>query len=266
MNEWFGQKIYLKVILFFLLALSGAAGNSIGSPAAKAVTLYCSRGYDTGSYIPNEKYQNFIKGIFKGHAVVFDDQQNKARIMEMLTKSAIFYTNTHSGYPSKPEDGVTEHILQVGPAGGSDYKITALDLAQLRRRIGEDNLPKLIIISGCSIMSGPEQGGRVLSIPEGFGITSRTTGRALIGFASTLPGFRGDGYFRVFFARWVNQQPDGSYLTLEQARTQAIQYIKDWTSRNGNNDSLYMNMLNAQVGENMVILGDASLRFSDVIQ
>ena len=260
------RRVYLLVILLLFFLIGGAAGKSIFSPVAKAITLYCSRGYDTGSYIPNEKYQNFIKSIFKGHKVVFDDQPNKARILEMLTKSAIFYTNTHSGYPSKPEDGVTEHIIQVGPAGGSDYKITALDLAQLRRRVGEENLPRLIIISGCNIMSGPKEGGRVLSIPEGFGITSKSTGRALLGFTSTLPGFRGDGYFRVFFARWVNQQPNGSYLTLEQARIEATRYIKDWTSRNGNNDSLYMNRINAQAGEKMVILGDPNLRFSDIIQ
>jgi len=72
------------------------------------------------------------------------------------------------------------------------------------------------------------------------------------------------GYFRVFFARWVNPQPDGSYLTLEQANQAAIQYIRDWTSKHGNNDAVYMNALNAEVGEKLVILGDASLRFSDL--
>lgn len=253
--------VAMLIIPVSVVVLYGSVGRGASS---KPVILYCCRGYDTGSYIPNEKYQNFIKAIFKNKTVIFDNQPSKARIFDMLKQCSIFYANIHSGYPSHPEDGVQEHIMQVGESSGADYKITALDLAQLRRQVGVDNLPDLIVISGCSIMAGPKEGGRVLTIPEGFGVTSKSEKRAVLGLASLIPGYRGDGYFRVFFARWANPQPDGSYLTLQQANQSAIQYIRDWTSRHGNNDAVYMNALNAEVGEKLVILGDSSLRFSDL--
>ncbi|MBN1272504.1 MAG: hypothetical protein JXB26_09555 [Candidatus Aminicenantes bacterium] len=254
--------VYQSVFFLIFVMTAATIAFSLAAPAKK-LTIYCWRGYDTGSYIPSPDYQGFFKRAFEGHDVIFDDQPGKARILSMIQKADIVYTNSHSGYPSS--SNLTEHILQVGPEGSSGYKLTALELAQLRRNIGLENLPRLVVISGCNMISLPEEGGRVLRIPEGFGFTPQSKGRAFLGFDGTVPGFRGDGFFRVFFATWAQKRKDGSYPTLSEAVDESVRFIKDWTAKYGNNDRLYMSTPNAGVGEKVIIVGDSSLRFPDLL-
>jgi hypothetical protein len=256
-----------------LLLLAGAcvlstlvpAESSAAAGEAKAV-VYFWRGRGTGSFLPNKDYQRFVSAIFPGHEVVFDNQpERKARVLEMLARADIAYVNAHAGYLPAAGDNPPEHFLWAGAKDTADYALTALNLAEARRKPGA-RLPALVVLGACETLAPPPAKAKVLQLPAGFGLTADTRGRALIGFREPIEGYKCDGFFRVFFAKWAAKRADGTYPTLEEARAAARDFLDSYTKKFGNNDKLYMNRTHLKAGEDMVILGDASLRFSDVLR
>jgi hypothetical protein len=232
---------------------------------AKA-TVYFWRGRGTGSFLPNKDYQRFVASIFQGHEVVFDDQPaRKARVLEVLARADIAYVNAHAGYLPSDNANPPEHFLWAGAKGTADYALTALDLAALRRKAGA-RLPGLVVLAACETLSPPPGGAKLLQLPGGFGLSADSKGRALIGFREVIEGYKCDGFFRVFFAKWAAKRADGTYPTLEEARSAARDFLDSYTRKFGNNDKLYMNRGHLKAGAEMVIFGDATLRFSDVLQ
>jgi hypothetical protein len=253
----------LAVIIAFAAVDPGETAAAGGD--AKLV-VYFWRGKGTGSFLPDAKYQGFIKSIFRGHEVVFDNQPpRKATVLDNLARADIAYINAHAGYLASEGANPPEHFLwAAGSKGDADYALTALDLAA-RRKAGA-RLPTLVILGACETLSSPPKGAKLLQLAGGFGLTSATTDRALIGFAEKIEGYKCDGFFRVFLAKWTTKQPDGTYPTLQQAQTAATDFMDNYTLKFGNNDKLYMNRTYVHVGRDLRIFCGSELRFSDVLK
>lgn len=221
--------------------------------------MYCWLGYEAAGPIADKNFQKFFLSAVKIENTTIDIKPSKKKILEQIQDADIIYTNTHSGYPkSEPY----RMILQTGELGADDGELEALDISLLMNKVKK--LPTIIVVNGCNTLA-EHPNGRVLKIHEAFKIKSDTKGRAYIGFDQSVPGLRGDEYFRVFFAHWTNNT-SGKYPTLEEARTKAMETFRNLPSGDNVKRPPYTMKTDAEIGEAMKIVGDAGLTFDKLIK
>jgi ferric-dicitrate binding protein FerR (iron transport regulator) len=239
---------------------SEAPESLLASQPSPSVDVLLWRGFATGSYIPNPDYQSDLRSAFAGRTIQFESCPSRERVLGLLAGPGVVYANVHSGWLKNRAPA--RHAVQVGerPSGnGGDetsFVVTANDLLAVRNSVGETRMPKLFVLAGCSSLD-PAPSGE-LAIPAALGYAPSARGRAFIGFTGTVPGFRCDSYFRAFLAAWAEREPDGTYPTLERARERATRSIKERTAPFASDPR------DAAIGDRLSILGDGSLRYSDV--
>lgn len=238
------------------LILSIGIHHTIAQPSN--AKMYCWLGYNAAGPIADKNFQKFFLRAVKLENTTIDITPSKKKILDAIKDADIIYTNTHSGYPKKEPYRM---ILQTGELGSDNGELEALDISLLMNK--HSKLPTLIVINGCNTLA-EHPNGRVLKIHEAFKIKADTKGRAYIGFDKSVPGLRGDEFFRVFFAHWTNNT-SGKYPTLEEARTRAIQTFNNLPSGDNVKQQPYTMKTDAEIGEAMQIVGDKELSFDKII-
>jgi hypothetical protein len=246
-------------VLIALVALS-LGGLLVSGPAHaedKRLAVYCWQGHGTGSNLKNPKFEPKWRAVLEDakNDITIEIFPSAERILEQAAKSDILYTSTHSGVPK----GATEQGVQIGEKGDARYVLLASEIAAANVR-----RPRLVIVNGCSTLPLLPEEGAVRNLATAFGINAATKGRAYIGFQDVHGGAKGDDYFRVFFYFWSGV--GGKDLTLAQAADKARDYINEQVDKLGGDraQEFLLSKAAATVRKDMVILGDATLRYRDL--
>jgi len=231
-------------------------------PAAEAEPrTFVWRGHDTASFLPNDDFQTFLRRAMKAPSMAVADQPDKQAVLDGLVGADIVYTNTHGGFLK--DTGV--HVMQTGPrSDGFGWVVRGRDILELRKAHGDAALPRLIVVAGCDLISPLPAGAQDVRIPDAFGFLQPQAGRAFVGFDRKITGAHVDRFFRWFFATWTKQKDDGSYPTLAEAVDLTKAFILAWTETRKDSAKLYMTRNDAKYADDIIILGDESLRFPDL--
>lgn len=242
-----------------LMATLGASGAA-ERPSGKKV--FMASGHDAVSELKAEAFRNVFKSIFSDQALTISTETSGSEFLNGFVSSDIVYVNVHSN-PG------------VMVAGNGD-RLTVPDFANAYQAQG--NGPALAIVTGCKTIDVT----RAESFPDAIGIGGGSTKRAFIGFKTVVFGAVSDRYFRVFLAHWMKPKDDGSYRTLVEARDDArafIIHILDLTKPNNDfspselvfggptakpGPLMKFSMLEANIANQFEIVGDASLRLTDL--
>lgn len=142
----------------------------------------------------------------------FFEALNKDRTLRAISRADIFFFSGHAGVP-KSMPG--KQVLQVENApDGSPVFLTAQEIRAGVRGEG----PRLVILNGCKTTYEGETIAPQDRLPTGFGIGPGTRGRALLGWATLIPGFLADDQIGRFLGVWAKRNEDGLFPTLEEAR------------------------------------------------
>ena len=257
------RRTVLTSLAILLIGLAALAGR----PAVAEVRVYMWRGQGTGSVMPNARFQTFMKRALRGNPVTFADIPPKNAIPDAMTNSAIFFGNAHGGYLKETR----LHVWQTGrKSGGTEWRISADDLKALRNRVGDRRMPRLIFMAGCDMFAPLPAGANTIRIPEALGYTAGVRGRAFLGFDSSITGVRLERFFRIYMALWTGKRRDGSYRTLREAAGDTKAHILRTIERIGNNQKmrrrLYINRQDAPYADQLIIAGDETLRYPDLLR
>lgn len=161
-------------------------------------TVYFMRGKDAASLLADERYQNILRGLFKGDRMAFDFTCSRDQFVSRFFKADIAYLSLHAG----------ETKLKVG---NGDI-VEATQLQEARRAAGR--APRLTIVVGCKTT---KDSGFAVNVPEAVGIGDGSSQNCYIGFNKLVVGHNADRFFRFFMPHWVNPAPDGKYRSVTDA-------------------------------------------------
>lgn len=211
-------------------------------PAPGTVNIAGVRGYDVPAAAPILGQAPLVGQSGKDNlSQVFDNKQNvavsdvdsKDKLLNAMTGSDIFYANMHATDPQSGKD----HRLLVGKG----QMVSAQELAEHRQKVGDSNMPKLIILNGCNTATNPAPGKTTMTLNQGLGIDSTTKGRAMLGYSTKVIGIQKEKEIQKVLSVWSKPGPQGNFPTLRQAVIKAL---------GPNHD--------------VVIFGDHNLRYSDL--
>jgi hypothetical protein len=213
----------------------------------RKLNVYMVKGQGAVSILDDRDYQNvFRNAIFAGHNLTIDLTGGSASFLSTFMNSNLVYLSLHAN-PNVWVIGSGERIGHVELI--RSYKAT---------RKG----PGLVIVTGCSTLASDTK----VNFPGAIGIQPGARKRAYIGFRTFTPGLFADRYFRVFMAQWLKPRPNGSYLTLEEARVEAKSFIQRMLQNQGPQTGKIARFapLDASVAGWFTIVGDSSLRATDL--
>jgi hypothetical protein len=229
------------------------ATPAIAAPGSR--TVYFVRGYEAASLLTDERYQNILRGLFKGDSMTFDFTCTREQFLSRFFKADIAYLSLHAN----------ETKLKVG----SGEIVEADQLQGAFAAAGR--APRLTIVVGCrttkdSVLS--------VNIPEAVGIGSGRHQNAYIGFNRPIIGHNADRFFRFFMPHWVNPAADGSYRNLTEARDATVDFLtrrfamqreaKSEGSTVDQGDLTKTQQQDINAGMGFDILGNADLRANQV--
>jgi hypothetical protein len=234
----------------FALGLAVVSVATFAGAALPHLTIYMVHGKTSASILKDPDYQRvFRDSIFGGHDVTIDLSSGKARFLESLFDSQLVYLSLHANQ--------TKYLV------GSGDEVDADDIAIAYKQHGYKG-PTLVVVTGCSTTKDLENTPK--NLPKAFGIVPATRKRAYIGFPTFKTGLIGDRYFRVFFAQWMRARADGTHPTLEEARVAARDYIEKVRALQTEATAKIARFeaFDAATAEQITIVGDSSLRVSDI--
>jgi hypothetical protein len=161
-------------------------------------TVYFMRGKDAASLLADERYQNVLRGLFKGDRMAFDFTCTRDQFLSRFFKADIAYLSLHA----------SETKLKVG--NGDLVEATQLQAA--RRAAGR--APRLTIVVGCKTTKDSDF---TVNIPEAVGIGDGSSQNCYVGFNKLVVGHNADRFFRFFMPHWVNPAPGGQYRSVTEA-------------------------------------------------
>ena len=277
-----------RLLALFGLLLLGFVGSGAAHPATAAVDaaklrVYAFNGFDALTLLPNPEYQaDFEKGSVKGAAVTWMTKPKgteskwpgpaKAAVLTNLAAADIVFASLHSADNIETSGGTYASALALNekPKDPSDsgWKLGLADFAALRQQRGESGLPRLFIVVGCSTALKPEAAAKhgidpKATIPGALGYSDGLPGRAYIGFDIPTTGVKGDSLVLWFLKMWTNDRPSGGYQTLGEVLKELGPILKNFTSSGAKRPNLDPGAANFL--DNMVIVGDQELRFSDLM-
>lgn len=237
MNSILGQLLLIVCVTVQPLYLWGADPNS-----EEKFKIGLIRGFDVASTLPESDYQESVKSLFRGEDVQFylkEGGYTKNELLSLMKSLNVFYINTHSG----DSETLETQVIKVKPTPGSGMEEDYLVPDEIRKAVGTDGGPKLVIINGCSTtayhLANAQRIDRRLA--TGFGIGPNAKGRAYLGWQSMVVAKEADKYFaNQLLKAWTTPGSNHEYPTLSQAKETAGRYS-------------VVNQLN--------IVGDASLRY-----
>lgn len=169
-------------------------------------TVYFMRGKDAASLLADERYQNILRGLFKGDRMAFDFTCSREQFVSRFFKADIAYLSLHA----------SETKLKVG---NGDI-VEATQLQEARRAAGR--APRLTIVVGCKTT---KDSGFAVNIPEAVGIGDGSSQNCYIGFNKLVVGHNADRFFRFFMPHWVNPAPDGKYRSVTDAASATHDFL-----------------------------------------
>ena len=186
--------------------LGGTALLASGTRALAANRkVYFLRGKGTASILPDEPYQNLVRGFFKGDAVTFDFTSGAQGFVSQYFAADVAYLSVHAN--------------QKTLVMANDEKVDAATLRANYQKAGR--APKLTMVVGCKTTGEVETG---FNIPEAVGIGDGSGQRAYIGFKYVVLGYQADRFFRFFLPHWVNPGP-GGYRSLTDAANATREFL-----------------------------------------
>jgi hypothetical protein len=195
----------------------------------------------------------------------------KDKVLAHIAAADIVFASIHSTDDVRTGGGTYANALALNAKPGDPadvaWKLTLADAAALRQRIGDSRLPRLFIVVGCSTALKPDAMtthgvDAKATIPGALGYADGIRGRAYVGFDVPTTGFKGDSLVLWFLKMWTNDRPAGGYQTLAEVRDELGPMLKSFTSTGGKRPNLDPGAANFL--DNMVIVGDSNLRFSDL--
>lgn len=251
------QRVLGSALVLVVLVFGGLIPSGHARAEDKRLSIYCWQGHGTGSNLKNPKFEPKWRAVLEDakNDITIEIFPSAERILEQAKKADILYTSTHSGVPK----GATEQGVQIGEKGDPRYVLLASEIALANAR-----RPRLVIVNGCSTLPLLPETGAVRNLATAFGINAATKGRAYIGFQDVHGGAKGDDFFRVFFYFWSGV--GGKDLTLIEAADKARDYINEQVDKLGGDraQEFLLSKAAATVRKDMVILGDATLRYRDL--
>jgi hypothetical protein len=191
-----------RVALFGGVALSARPG--LAAPGDR--TVYFMRGSGAASLLADERYQNILRGLYKGDRLTFDFTCTREQFLSRFFKADIAYLSLHA----------SETKLKVG--SGEIVESEHLQAAF----VAAGRAPRLTIVVGCRTTKDSDLS---VNVPQAVGIGSGRHQNAYIGFNRPIIGHNADRFFRFFMPHWVNPAPDGSYRSLTDARDATVDFL-----------------------------------------
>jgi len=239
------------------LAMSACFGGapilSLRAIAAGRPKAYVASGAGALSLLDDPDYRRVFESIFSGLDARFAAAPSSEALLEGMMAADVVYLSVHSNSQVIGTD--QGRLVSIG------------DIIRRRRAVGRG--PRLVVIAGCLTLDNQTR----TTLPRAFGVEDGASGAAYIGFSTTIVGKNVDAFFRIFFSLWLKSAKDGTHRTLEEARSEAIDFIEARIVDNaaikaqGNTDAGKMMGFAAgvpNVGRKMVIVGDSGLRLTDL--
>jgi hypothetical protein len=243
--------IGLLTMVMIPVAIAHTRPESAPLPQAKKLEVFLAQGHKALSILDEPRYRRVLGDIFKAHITKFDDKSPSAAFLQKFFASDIVYLSLHSN----PREWVI----------GSGETINLDDMSVAYRRSGR--APAVIVVTGCNTL-GVAKGAR--SFPEVLGITTRSTKHAYIGFREEIEGYWADRFFRVFFAAWTNPRAPGQYLTLQEAKLWARNFIETRLAQQNANDNgdriTTFFKEDPKVADRLVIIGAPNMKITDLVR
>lgn len=180
------------------------ARPTLAAPGSR--TVYFVRGYEAASLLTDERYQNILRGLFKGDSMSFDFTCTREQFLSRFFKADIAYLSLHAN----------ETKLKVGSGDivEADQLKAAFTVA--------GRAPRLTIVVGCRTT---KDSVLTVNIPEAVGIGTGRHQNAYIGFNRPIIGHNADRFFRFFMPHWVNPAANGAYRSLSEARDATVEFL-----------------------------------------
>lgn len=236
--------------------LAALAVSAIASPwksdVANAQSVSAKRVYvATGAKVPtilsDPDYEKAYRSVFGAHSLTFELNPARATMLSNIMATDIVYLNVHSNKST---------II-----AGDGQPIDIGTFIQAFRKSGRG--PSLIVVSGCNTLKIDTK----TSFPRALGIEDAAKPRAYIGFDRVVMGGIADNYFRVFFGHWLKPRGDNTYRTLEEARSDTIDFVERKLGQASDPNAGKMMKfapLTPAIGRQLSIFGNAGLRLPDL--
>jgi len=215
----------LSIVLSLLACCS--PGRAADHGAGGKLKANFVRGHAVETQLTLPAFQTEVRRLFRGSDVAFhlngSEGFTKKELLGVISSSDIFYINTHAG------DSKTwgTQIIKARPAASGEAADQFIFPADIRRVVGDDGGPKLVIINGCRTTAFHLENSKQMDqrLATGFAIGPRAKGRAYLGWQSYVAATVADKYLvNKLLKVWTTPQSDGSYLTLAEAQQKAGQY------------------------------------------
>ncbi|GEM_PF-5649996 len=239
-----------------MLEIALTAMLAAGRSQEDRVQVYGWLGAESTADVAKPKYVDALRAAFAGQDVTAEAEVKKKWILDTLPKADVVVAAVHSGYSELDSGGRKEmtHWIRTERGDPPGSPLTAFELFRLRQSLGEEAMPRLLLIAGCNLLSYPEKGPRVLRIPEALGIGEWTKGRAVLGFDTLTIGIVADDVLLAVLEEWTRKGAGDKYPTLREAQAAAIRALQPRSKAA------------AGLAENLKIHGDAGLRYSDLLR
>lgn len=215
--------------------------------AASAKKVYVATGAKVPTILSDPDYEKVYRSVFGAHSLTFELSPSRATMLSNIMAADIVYLNVHSSKST---------II-----AGDGQPIDIGTFIRAFRTAGRG--PSLIVVSGCNTLKIDTK----TSFPRALGIEDPGQPKAYIGFDRVVMGGIADNYFRVFFGHWLKPRGDNSYRTLEEARTDTIDFIERKLEQGTDPNAgklMKFAPLTPRIGQQLSIFGNAGLRLPDL--
>jgi len=239
----------LLVLLAFALSRAGFATADEKRPLRVVV----ARGFKIVTMIANNDY-NFDKKMIaaftpdiieykpKGREIdLRENNMTRNNLLKTYQHADIYYLAIHGGPIYKGMQSVA--VTPSADNKNISPKSKSLAVAnEIKKSLVGRTGPALVVLNGCSL-TDPNDGAALENrFHTAFGIKDGMKGRAFVGWHRTIVGLAMDRGFADMFVNWTRIGPNGEYPTLKESI--------DKTRWSG--------------GDSPTIIGDKSLRYSDI--
>ena len=237
-------------------ALATLAASAVGSfngcgvtsaQAASARKVYVATGAGVPTILSDPDYEKVYRSVFGAHSLTFELSPPRTAMLSNIMAADIVYLNVHSSKST---------II-----AGDGQPIDIGTFIRAFRTVGRG--PSLMVVSGCNTLKIDSK----TSFPRALGIEDPGQPKAYIGFDRVVMGGIADNYFRVFFGHWLKPRGDNSFRTLEEARSEATDFIeRKLEQATDPNAGKLMKFapLTPRIGQQLSIFGNPGLRLPDL--